>query len=102
MTVRENLIPDGLPYGERQGMRDALGAAGMPTETPRTPPAGATALTTAPGGPPVEETDMFDELTPQMGLLEAPQVDPQARIRQVRDSTPSAYVRHILTQVLSE
>jgi len=68
MTDREDLVPDNLPYGERQATRQAMDQAGVPiTSTAPSPPAGA------PAGPPpgvmddpgrVANMDLLSELDP--------------------------------------
>lgn len=69
MTTRNDLIPDGLPYGERGQIEAATRQAGLPTETRGgTPP--APALPPAPIGP--GEADILTELQPTMPLLEMP------------------------------
>jgi len=107
MTVRENLIPDDMPYGERQAQREALGAAGLPSETgiqtPAIPVPGVTGVTdAAPAGDPFGGGDLFDQLEPSTGLSMPPPTDPQARLRTVRDTTSNEFLRAILNATLND
>ena len=102
MTVRENLIPDDMPYGERQAQREALSAAGLPSETGI--PAAANPVTgvTAPVDQLMPEGDLFDQLEPSMGLgMPAPR-DPQAELRTIRDTTSNEFLRAILNATLND
>ena len=107
MTTRENLIPDGLPYGERQGQREAMGMAGVPTEVTGPPPGVAAALA-APGGAPApapEEGDMLLGTEPSMPLLSmpgGPGSDPLARFRELRDTSPNPFIRRVLAAFLED
>ena len=109
MTVRENLIPDDMPYGERQAQREALGAAGLPSETgipaaanPVTAVTDVTGAAAAPEGDPSAGGDLFDQLEPSMGLSMPPPTDPQARLRTVRDTTLNEFLRAILDAILGD
>ena len=103
MTLRENLIPDDQPYGERQATRQAMQQAGIPTETgiqPAAAPAVASVGGTLPAGP-GEPLDVFADTAPTRNVLDMPAMtDPLADLRQMRDTTPNMFLRAILDATL--
>ena len=117
MTVRENLIPDDMPYGERQAQREALSAAGLPSETGIQTPAipgatmgsasGTPSASTLSGqgdaeGDPFGGGDLFDQLEPSTGLSMPAPVDPMDRIRTIRDSTNNPFMAMVLTRLIGD
>jgi len=107
MTVRENLIPDDMPYGERQAQREALSAAGLPSETgiqtPAIPVPGVTGVTdvTVPEGNPFAGGDLFDQLEPSMPGLGMPApVDPMQKLAETAQASLNVFVREVINRVL--
>ena len=105
MTVRENLIPDDMPYGERQAQREALGAAGLPSETgiqaPAIPVPGVADVAAAPEGDPFAGGDLFDQLEPSMPGLGMPApVDPMQKLAETAQASTNVFVREVINRVL--
>jgi len=105
MTLRENLIPDDQPYGERQATRQAMQQAGIPTETgiqPAAAPAVASVGGTLPAGP-GEPLDVFADTAPTRNVLDMPApVDPLGGLRQIRDTAMNPFVSMVLTRFLGD
>lgn len=99
MTVRENLIPDDQPYGERQATRQAMQQAGQPTSTGVTRPA-----MPGPSASGVGEPDLFEGATPTRPLLDMPSprmpVDPMAGLAEIAATSRNTFVREVIGRIL--
>jgi len=107
MTLRENLIPDDQPYGERKAAREAMREAGVPTETGVMPAGPAVASVggalPAGSGDAMLDGDLFEGAVPQRNLLDRPAAsDPLAGLREMRDTTPNMFLRAILDATLND
>ena len=108
MTLRENLIPDDQPYGERKAAREAMREAGVPTETGVMPAGPAVASVggalPAGSGDAMLDGDLFEGAVPQRNLLDRPMVasDPLEGLRQIRDTATNPFMAMVLTRFLGD
>ncbi len=101
-NVAEDLVPRGLPQGERANAIEAQQLAGLPTESGQLDPAGGPALPpppAAPMGPTAQRVGGFDALLskpPARPLGPAPDTtDPVADFRARAAISPNSFVREI-------
>jgi hypothetical protein len=102
----EPLVPQGLPYGERQAQVARMQQAGLPL-SPRQ--GNASALSPAQtGAQPAVPSDgaglpaPFDPLTElqPMQPWNSQPADPKARFRQIADTTTNSFVRELLYRTM--
>lgn len=98
-----DLVPLGLPYGERQRTEQALRAAGAPAGTSSlaespTPTGGAQPPQFQ--GPPSVDDDVLSRLSPTQGLLSSPQ-QPEVTVWDEMAASPNPLYRLIARRALS-
>ena len=102
----EPLVPQGLPYGERQAQVAQMQMAGLPLSprrgnapAPSPVPAGASPAAPIDGSGLPASFDALTELQPMQPWDTQP-ADPKARFRQIADTTVNSYVRELLYRTM--
>lgn len=111
MVDRQDLVPDNLPYGERQNTVDAMQNAGLPTAStggPSLMPSPGPVGGSAPIGGPGPGMDFLDEVDPAAIREPGPQpsVDPVVNQylnwQQIAQNSPNTVMRAVANRVLNE